>query len=64
MTGRKLFTLVAALIFLLLAGLNLYRLLVGFPIMIGAFSIGATTSFFLMAAFAAISLMLFREARQ
>jgi hypothetical protein len=43
MTGRKLFTLVAAVIFLLLAGLNLYRLLVGFPIMFGAFSVGANT---------------------
>jgi uncharacterized membrane protein YdjX (TVP38/TMEM64 family) len=64
MAGRKLFTLIGAAIFLLLAGLNLYRLLVGFPITIGGYSVGATMSFFLMAAFAAISMMLFRESRQ
>jgi len=64
MESRKLVMLVAAVIFLLLAAANLYRLLVGFPIMIAGQTIGATTSFFLMAIFAALSLMLFREARR
>ena len=64
MASRTLFTYVAAVVFLLIAGLNLYRLIDGFPVMIGGVYIGGTASFLLMAACAAISLMLFREARR
>jgi hypothetical protein len=62
MTSRKLVLLVAAAIFLLIAGLNLYRLLVGFPITIAGYTVGATASFFAMCIAAALSLMLYREA--
>jgi hypothetical protein len=62
MTGRKLLTLTCAVVFLLFAGANLYRLLVGFPVVIGGVSIGLTISFLLVAACGALSLMLFREA--
>lgn len=62
MTSRKLVLLIAAAIFLLIAGLNLYRLMVGFPITIAGHTVGATASFFAMGIAAALSLMLFREA--
>ena len=64
MTSRGLLFLVSAVIFAVLAGLNLYRLLVGFPITIGGYTVGATVSFFMMCAFAAISMMLLREVRR
>ena len=62
MTSRKLVILIAAAIFLLIAGLNLYRLLFGFPITIAGYMVGGTASFFAMCIAAALSLMLFREA--
>lgn len=64
MASRNLVILVAAVIFLLLAGANLYRLLYGAPIIVGGLTVGGTASFFLMVIFAAISLMLFRETRR
>ena len=62
MTVRKLVILTAAVVFLLAAVMNLYRLLAGFPIMIAGYSVGQTASFFAMCIAAALSLMLFREA--
>ena len=62
MTTRKLVLWLAALVFLLAAGLNLYRLLVGFPITIAGYEVGQTASFFALCIAAALSLMLFREA--
>jgi uncharacterized membrane protein YdjX (TVP38/TMEM64 family) len=62
MASRKLLTLTCAVIFLVIAGASLYRLLVGFPVTIGGVSIGQTVSFLLLAACGALSLMLFREA--
>ena len=62
MADRKPIALIGAIIFLVLAGLNLYRLLVGFPITIGGYQVGGTASFLMMAAFGAISLILFRAA--
>ena len=63
MSGRKLLSIVGALIFLILAGACLYRLLVGIPITIGGHMIGQTVSFFGFVIFLAISLILFRAAR-
>ena len=63
MTSRRLFTLLAAIIFLLVAAVNFYRLMFGFPISIGGYMIGNTISFFIMVASIALSMMLFREAR-
>lgn len=62
MTTRKLVLLTAAVIFLLAAGLSLYRLLVGVPIIIAGMEVGQTASFFALVIAVALSLMLFREA--
>lgn len=55
--------IIAALVFLVLAAASLYRLMVGFPISIGGMEVGQTASLLAFAAFAALSLMLFRGAR-
>ena len=52
--------MIAALIFLALAAGALYRLLVGFPIVIGGLHVGQTSSFIAFVACAALSIMLFR----
>lgn len=62
MTSSKLTQLVGALVFLALAAFALYRLFVGFPIVIGGMAVGQTSSFLAFVAFAALSLMLFRGA--
>lgn len=64
MSNYKIFTLVGAIVFLLIAAFNLWRLLVGFPIVIAGVYIGGATSFLVMCAAAALSVMLFREARR
>lgn len=64
MTGNRLVSIVAGLVFLVLAGVSLYRLLWGFPITIGGAYVGQTASFFAFAIFAALSLMLFVGARR
>lgn len=60
MTSNKLTAYVGALVFLILAGLCLYRLLFGFEITIGGMMIGNTISFFGLVVFVALALMLFR----
>jgi hypothetical protein len=64
MATRKLVLSAAAIIFLLIAALALYRLLVGFPITIGGMEVGQTMSFFALVCGAALGLMLFNEARK
>jgi uncharacterized membrane protein len=64
MTNYRVFTLLGAIVFLLIAALNLWRLLVGFPITVGGVYIGGATSFIVMCAAVALSLMMFREARR
>jgi hypothetical protein len=51
-----------ALVFLALAAVSLYRLLFYFPITVGGHAIGQTASFFAFAAFAALTLIMFRGA--
>jgi len=63
MSSNKLVTFVAALVFLLLACVALYRLLFWFPIEIGGHAIGQTASFFAFVIFAALTLVLIRAAR-
>jgi len=63
MSSNRTLSLIGALVFLCLAALALYRLLVGFPMTIGGMHIGQTMSFFALVAFAAISLILFRASR-
>jgi hypothetical protein len=62
MPSHKLASLLGALVFLCLAAVALYRLLVGFPITIGGMQVGQTTSFIAMVVFVALALMLFRGA--
>ena len=60
MANRNIFTLLGALVFLLVACVALYRLLVGFPISIGGEEVGQTSSFFVFVISAVLALMLFR----
>jgi hypothetical protein len=61
MSSNKLTALVAALVFLALALVSLYRLLFWFPITIGGHAIGQTASFLAFAIFAALTLIMFRN---
>lgn len=63
MTGRKLFLLVAAVVFLLIGLAGFYRLMVGFPLSIGGAQLGQTSSFFVFIICVVISLILFNQAR-
>ena len=60
MSSNRVASLIGALVFLCLAGLALYRLLVGFPIVIGGMELGQTSSFLALVIFSALSLALFR----
>jgi hypothetical protein len=60
MANRNIFTLLGALVFLLVACAALYRLLVGFPLSIGGAEVGQTSSFFVFVICAVLALMLFR----
>jgi hypothetical protein len=60
MSTYRMATLAGAIFFLALAALALYRLLVGFPIMIGGVMVGQVATFFVFVASAALSLILFR----
>ena len=64
MARYRLFTLVGAIVFLVLAAANLWRILVGFPITIGETMVGNAISYFAFAAFAALALLMFRESRR
>jgi hypothetical protein len=64
MNNYKIFTLLGAVVFFLIAAWNLWRILVGFPITIGGMMVGNTISFFAIAIFAALGFMMFREARR
>jgi membrane protein implicated in regulation of membrane protease activity len=63
MTSRKIFLLIAAVIFLLLGLAGFYRLMVGFPLSIAGAHLGQTTSFFIFVICVVLSLILFGEAR-
>lgn len=63
MPSHRIGTLLGALVFLAVAALALYRLLVGFPISIGGMEVGQTTTFFVLVMSLALSFMLFRGGR-
>jgi hypothetical protein len=63
MPSNKIGSLIGALIFLAIAALALYRLLVGFPISIGGEEVGQTSTFFVLVICLALSLMLFKGGR-
>ena len=60
MANRNIFTLLGALVFLLVACLSLYRLVVGFPITIGGMEVGQVSTFFVFVISAVLAVMLFR----
>ena len=64
MASRKLVLSIAAIIFLLITLGAVYRLLVGFPMSIGGAEIGQTSTFFVLVCAAALTMMLFNEARK
>lgn len=58
--SNRLVTIIGGAVFLIIAGLALYRLFVGFPISIGGTEVGQTSTFFVFVICAALSVMLFR----
>ena len=56
-------SIIGAVVFLCLAALALYRLMVGFPISIGGEEVGQTSTFLVLVVSAALALMLFRGER-
>ena len=62
MNSTKLATTAGALIFMILAGVSLYRLLFWFPISIGGMEVGQTGSFFAFVIFTALALIMVRGA--
>jgi hypothetical protein len=54
--------LLAAIVFLITGGAGFYRLMVGFPIVIGGVPIGQTASFFTFVISAALSFIFFKAA--
>ncbi len=64
MGTRKIVLSFAALCFLLLTVAAVYRLMFGFAISIGGQEVGQTSTFFVMVCGAALTLMLFNEARK
>jgi len=64
MTSNRPFTLIAAVIFLAMALVHLYRLLTGFQVVVGGHSISQSVSWIAIIVAGGLSLMLFREARR
>ena len=64
MTSHKPFTLIAALLFAIMAVAHVYRLATGFQITIGTHSIPIGVSWVATALLALLAIMLFREARR
>ena len=64
MGTRKIVLSAAAVIFLLVTLAAAYRLLVGFPMSIGGKEVGQVSTFFVLVCGAALTLMLFSEARK
>ncbi|MFL5238146.1 MAG: hypothetical protein ACJ8EL_11185 [Rhizomicrobium sp.] len=60
--SNKVPMLLAAVIFLIAAAGGLYRLMVGFPIIIGGVPIGQTASFFTFVICASLSIIFFKAA--
>lgn len=60
MHSQRLATIAAAVVFLVLALISLYRLLFWFPITIGGAQVGQTASFFAFVISAALCLILLR----
>ena len=64
MMGRKPFTLIAAVIFGLMALLHVYRLFTHFQVIVGSHTIPQAVSWVALVVTAGLSWMLLREARR
>lgn len=64
MTNHKPFTLIAAVLFALMAALHVYRLATHFQVIVGSHTIPQSASWIAVALLALMSFMLFREARR
>ncbi len=64
MAGRKPFTLIAALIFAIMAVVHVYRLATDFQIIVGSHMIPIGVSWIAAAVTALLAVMLFNEARR
>lgn len=64
MTASKPFTLIAAIIFGLMALLHLYRIFTHFQVVVGSHTIPQEVSYIGLIVTAGLSYMLFREARR
>ena len=64
MSTNRPFTLIAAIIFLVMGLVHVYRLLTHFQIIIGSHVIGLGVSWLALAVTLAMALLLFREARR
>ena len=63
MTARKPFTLIAAILFGLMALLHVYRLVTDFQVIVGSHMIAYNVSWVALIVTAGLSYMLFRESR-
>ena len=61
MSSNKLVSLLAGIIFLIVAAVSLYRLLFYFPITVGGHAISQTATFFSFAIFTALTLIALRN---
>lgn len=64
MTAQRPFTMLAAAIFLLMALVHLYRIVVGFDISIAGTQVAQSVSWIAFVVTAVLAAMLFREARR
>ena len=64
MASNRPFTLIAAIIFLLMAVVHVYRLLTHFQVIVGSHAIPQSVSWIAILVTGGLSVMLFREARR
>lgn len=64
MTARRPFTMLAAVIFLLMALVHLYRIVVGFDVSIAGTHVSQAVSWVALAVTALLAVMLYGEARR
>ena len=64
MAARKPFTLIAAVLFALMAALHVYRIATHFQVIVGSHTISQGVSWIAVALLALMSFMLFKESRR
>jgi uncharacterized integral membrane protein len=64
MSTRRPFTLIAALIFAIMAVVHVYRLATDFQIVVGSHSLPMTVSYFALVVTGILAVMLYRESQR